>query len=210
MKTKKIISIICAVAILLTLTLNFQTPVFAQTPNLRFGAISDVHITSSDGTCEGARYFKKTLEYYKTRGVDAILIAGDITDSGQDYQTKTIANVFNEVFKDQSTRPQKIFVPGNHDRYNGKTFDKMQSDFASFLGEENGAYIHKVINGYDFIGISHGGNVTTLKNFVKNAIAEAIKRDPNKPIFFTQHEHLPNTVYGSEDWSDGTLYDILK
>ncbi|MEG0229602.1 MAG: hypothetical protein RR640_03255, partial [Oscillospiraceae bacterium] len=29
-------------------------------------------------------------------------------------------------------------------------------------------------------------------------------------IFFTQHEHLPNTVYGSEDWSDGTLYDILK
>ena len=40
-------------------------------------------------------------------------------------------------------------------------------------------------------------------------IAEAVKDDPNKPVFVFQHEHVKNTVYGSSD-TDGWGLDVFS
>ena len=49
-----------------------------QKPNLVFGAISDVHIT----TPESVEMFVRTLEYFRDRKVDAVMVTGDLTDWG--------------------------------------------------------------------------------------------------------------------------------
>ena len=50
---------------------------------LKFGALSDIHITRGKGSCD---IFEKALTYFRDQKVDAVLIAGDRADSGLDSQ----------------------------------------------------------------------------------------------------------------------------
>ena len=47
-------------------------------PNIKFGVISDIHVT----TPESSALFVRTLEYFRDCKVDAVLVAGDLTDWG--------------------------------------------------------------------------------------------------------------------------------
>ena len=84
-------------------------------PNLRFGVISDIHITG----WESAEVFRKTLRWYRDQGVDAVMIVGDIADHGIMQQLENMAKSWYEVFPDDRApdgrRVEKLFVYGNHD-----------------------------------------------------------------------------------------------
>ncbi|MBR0504058.1 MAG: metallophosphoesterase, partial [Kiritimatiellae bacterium] len=54
---------------------------------LRFGALSDIHITRGKGSCD---IFEKALAYFRDQKVDAVLIAGDMADSGLDSQLRRV------------------------------------------------------------------------------------------------------------------------
>ena len=54
-------------------------------PKVTFGVVSDVHIRAYAGTeyCrQGCAYFRHALEWFRSQGVDGVMITGDITDNG--------------------------------------------------------------------------------------------------------------------------------
>ena len=77
-------------------------------PNLRFGVVSDIHVFSSPEfpfSHPGFPYgrgsvapFVRALEYFRARKIDALLLPGDITESGIDTQLKAAADAFESVF----------------------------------------------------------------------------------------------------------------
>ncbi len=57
-----------------------------KTPNLRFGVVSDVHIT----VAHNVETWEKTIQWFKEQDVDAVLVAGDIADRGGTRSFPTI------------------------------------------------------------------------------------------------------------------------
>ena len=86
------------------------------TARLRFGALSDIHIRRGKGSCD---IFEKALTYFRDQKVDAVLIAGDMADSGLDSQLRRVGETWRRVFPGDAlpdgTHVEKIFVTGNHD-----------------------------------------------------------------------------------------------
>ena len=49
---------------------------FGEAPRFKFGVISDIHVTTPESTAD----FRRALVYFRDRGADAVLIAGDLSD----------------------------------------------------------------------------------------------------------------------------------
>lgn len=84
-------------------------------PELSFGVLSDIHIGSRDSTGT----FRKALRYYRDRGVDAVMICGDLANYGLLSQLKEVANAWYDVFPGDrgadGRHVEKVFIYGNHD-----------------------------------------------------------------------------------------------
>jgi hypothetical protein len=63
-------------------------------PNIVFGVISDIHITTPESTAE----FRKALEYFRDRKADAVVVAGDLSDWGLKSGLKYVADAWYSVF----------------------------------------------------------------------------------------------------------------
>ncbi len=99
----------------------------AKKPNVKFGVVSDVHIThvGANEKMEGwgnNLTFKHTLEWFRDQGVDAVMIVGDIVDHGMVSQMQAVAEAWYAVFPADKAPDgrtvEKLFVLGNHD-YHG-------------------------------------------------------------------------------------------
>ena len=62
---------------------------------------------------------------------------------------------------------------------------------------------HEIINGFDFIAVTTTGGChsTKKREFAAAELEKAAERDGRKPIFFFQHPHITDTVYGSINWA---------
>ena len=99
----------------------------SKRPNLKFGVVSDIHIT-----CVGADQkmeawgnnltFRHTLEWFRDQGVDAVMVVGDMADNGMVEQLQAVAQAWYAVFPEDRApdgrKVEKLFVYGNHD-YHG-------------------------------------------------------------------------------------------
>ena len=154
-------------------------------PKLRFGVISDIHIThvGAGEKMEGwgnNLTFKHTLEWFRSQNVDAVMIAGDMADKGMDVNLMAVADAWYSVFpndKYPDGRPiDKVFVTGNHDwigyTYGGaaaKAYPDetervkhiLQKDMAGWwdraFHEPYTPIYSKTIKGYTFIGAHWDG-----------------------------------------------------
>ena len=188
------------------------------TPVIRFVACSDSHLKSAAGT--GSHRIEKTakLAYAIAKAddeynnLDAFLINGDITNDGNIDQFAGFKVVADKYIKSETELLP--IIANNHDFRNMKK--QTVAYFSQLMGKDTD--YHKVINGYHFIGIStsdvEGVNYTEDQRvWLKAQLDEAVKDDPNKPIFVSQHEHVRNTVYGSSDfdgWGIDDFSDILE
>lgn len=95
----------------------------ASSPKLRVGVLSDIHVVDGDpnnawsvGTCD---MFEKALRYFASRGVDAVVVAGDIADSGLASELKMAGDTWRKIFpggrRPDGGKVEKVFVCGNHD-----------------------------------------------------------------------------------------------
>lgn len=203
---------------------------------LTVGVISDIHI--SDMPLVGGTSlttFRAALEYYRDRGVDAVLIAGDLADWGLICQLEAVAKVWYEVFPSDrgadGRRVEKVFVYGNHDidgtallsnparelipdpeelRAQAIVSDR-QKVWERIFHEPWAPVFRKTVNGYDFIGAHYvdDKNCPELPAFMKR---QGGLLDPERPFFFTQHLHPRHTCFG--DWAlwedDGTATRVLS
>ncbi|WP_304943205.1 discoidin domain-containing protein [Vallitalea guaymasensis] len=170
--------------------------------------VSDVHI----GDSIAKEKFKKVLTRSEEllTNMDGILIAGDFTDAGHSSEYDNFMEVYNQYAPQDALR---LWVMGNHDYWNGLLPVHAQDRFESKTGEK--IHSHKILEGYHFIQVStegretHGKFTDSLKVWLKEQLEMSVADDPLKPIFVTVHQHISNTVYGSHEWGNPALYDVL-
>ena len=170
---------------------------------LTFAVISDVHIGNDVG--EGPMVkVPKALRNITSHGeLDALVIAGDLTDHGKVEEWQQ----FVETFTDSShfTNPVNdfCFVMGNHDNYdtNGQSnFQEGLKDFNN--GEPYPLHSYKVIKGYPFVMVStlngcnndidrraDGTDAYPPKTvqWLEETMERASQECPGKPIFVITH-----------------------
>ena len=96
-------------------------------PRLRLGVVSDIHVTTEaylydehDRIClSTAEMFEWALRYFRNRGVDAVAIAGDLTEYGMVGELERVGAIWRKVFPDNrgkdGEKVEKLFILGNHD-----------------------------------------------------------------------------------------------
>lgn len=156
---------------------------------------------------------KKALTVIKNNNVDMILFAGDIGDLGTRFAFQTYINAIDEVFGDD--KPIVQTVMGNHDYWNKNALTAINHIKAFEDITEQSPWIHYVVNGYHFIGASpnygsmESGYGITSK-WLDKELEKASTDSDGKPVFVMTHNQPMNTSYGSEDWGDNTLNDVLS
>lgn len=219
---KKLICLLLAVLMLCGLTVtasaaDAETAEFV--PVLRFVLASDTHILG-DNDSEEQRIQKMMELAYKEaerdksyQTIDALLIAGDLTNDGVKDEFERFWGAVSASLKGE-TRFLGV-VAKNHDGYEmGRS--ELRGYYEQLTG--NDADFHVVIGGYHFIGLSVSANAS--KHYDKDQLkwldeqlAEATAADAEKPVFVMHHEHVRNTVYGSssfDGWGVKYFTDILK
>ena len=139
--------------------------------------------------------------------------AGDIGDEGSYFAFKTYQSVIDEVFGEDKPVTQTIM--GNHDYWSEN--DLFASDhiraFEKALGQS--PWTHYVVNGYHFIGASpNNGSMSCgyklTSKWLARELEKASKDTPDKPIFVMTHNQPKDTCYGSEDWGDSSLNEVMS
>ena len=170
---------------------NENQPV-VTTNLLRIGILSDIHSNTSPvyGPLER---LEKALRFYKEKGVDGIIITGDLLDTYNQLGIMDIQDVWLDVFPDSindltGEYVEPMFVYGNHDEGMVEEefwFDELGSEF-----EE--AWI-KEVKGYQFVGVHYTKETGTE---VQKLLAKAKETSTDKPFFFAQHVPADGTVIG--------------
>ena len=92
--------------------------------NLRIGVISDIHITKKGLADELYIYgsdtiFRMTLKYFRERKVDAVVIAGDMANTGLIKELNLVGDAWKEIFPNNKgidgAHVEPVFIYGNHD-----------------------------------------------------------------------------------------------
>ncbi len=178
-------------------------------PNIRLGVISDIHVRAGTGKF-GTEHLTKALTWFRDRGVDGVVIAGDMADDGLVSQLRHVADAWNAVFP-AGCGVEKLFVYGNHDieglSYNSSLKpppeDIIAKDRAAawekVFGEPYEPIWKKTVKGYTFIGahwVSWKG-VPGIERYMHDHAGE-LRGD--RPFFYIQHPHPADTCHGPWAW----------
>lgn len=183
--------------------------------NFRMGVVSDVHIRDPKSTYTTEAIIK-AFEYFRDNGADAVMVAGDIADTGRVHQLKYFADAWYKVFPADKApdgrRVEKLFVYGNHDYWGmSKEAAKNKELLADIINSGPGSRARvwndcfnekyepvwiKDVKGYKIIGC-HWGYGGMLKDFFAS---HANELKGGKPFFYTQHAHPRDTCFGSWSW----------
>jgi len=206
--------------------LAVSRPSFAAEPGLRLkmGVISDVHIRCLPGR---TALFRKALEWYRDQGVDAVMIAGDIADSGRVAELQLYADAWFSVFPDDRApdgrRVERLFVLGNHcvdawawarnnPHYRSPITDEkarledsigysdvIQRAWPRLFHEDYHPIWMKTVKGYPVIGAHWNSHKPgiPIEDFMR---VHAKDIDPHLPFFYVQHEHPRDTCFGFWAW----------
>lgn len=186
-------------------------------PNLKVGILSDIHVSPPDmfGSQEAIDMFEKTLSFFRREKVDAVLIAGDLTNDGLVRELKTVADTWARVFGGIDRGPARIFVTGNHEkvyfnaakrkgdisnpRYAEGLYLDVRKNWRTLFKEEWSPFFIKTVKGYSFVGAhwAEWNNEIAFREFMS---ANRGKLEAGKPFFYTQHAHPQNTCYGPWIW----------
>lgn len=188
-------------------------------PLLRLGVLSDVHIRED---AIGTSAVQKAFGLFRERGVDGVVICGDLADNGRVAEMEALAKCWFDVFPGDvgadGKKVKRLFIYGNHDhegwKYNSK-YRKTGPDGKSVPSE--GCLIDdyagcweriwcepwkpvrmEEVNGYRVV-LQHfngWGGVNPAVKFLEDRRAELVG---DKPFFYVQHVHPRNTCAGSEE-----------
>lgn len=182
-------------------------------PVLRFMAVSDIHIKDDPDCVERARFAKAIRCAYKIaeasesyKNLDALYIVGDFANSGTEIQMRAVKQIIEENLHPGT--PYRLTMASHE--YHGDGEENARKRFAEIFGQA--ADTHEVINGFHFIAVTTTRGCEfdePQQNFAREELKKAAADDARKPIFFFQHPHLTDTVFGGIYWADDALIPIL-
>ena len=196
-----------------------------RTLRLKFGVLSDIHITEKSNSCN---VLETAFLRFKKSNVDAVVIAGDLADNGFVAELLRVGETWRKVFPDNRREDggvvEKVFVTGNHDidgwKYSGPkkmgiTREKDEDIILEFrladtwrkaFDEEYSPMYVKVIKGYPFVGVSYDKSGSYFKPDAITTFLEGQRKtlEGDKPFFYVQHFHPQGTcsapwVWGQDD-----------
>ncbi len=191
-------------------------------PLMKVGVLSDIHVR--DDTTQ--KIFIHALEWYRDKGVDAVLVAGDMADRGLIAEMKLVADAWFKVFpngKAPDGRPvTQLFEYGNHcvsvanwgnphpdpaERLRRSIKSDVKGWWERLFHEPYEPVFMKNVKGFQFVGAHWTGLDAREAWFA----AHAKEINPSLPFFFFQHPHPKDTCYGSWAWGhdDGTSTRLL-
>ena len=193
-------------------TLSKDEPIkFIDGDNVRvsFASIADTHLINRESATLNLNNFFEDLKNSPNK-IDAVLMAGDLTDYGRKCEYKRFFNVFDKYKNDF-----KLFVTmGNHDvRFLFPRNQKIIMDKVNeYLGiNTNGkSYYSYDVNGYTFIVIGTEKRVLEKAyitkdqiDFLDRELARATK--DGKPAFVMCHQAFAFTHGLPEVWKTGDM-----
>jgi len=105
-----------------------RAAIASETPSLRLGVLSDTHVSvpglvaidpHAKPCLETGAAFERALLAFRKRGVDAVVIAGDLTEFGLVEELDEVARIWSRVFPGDcgadGKKVEKAFILGNHD-----------------------------------------------------------------------------------------------
>lgn len=188
-----------------------------QNEGFKVGIISDTQLPPTEEALKNddkyVKHLENALTVFKKNDVDMILFAGDIGDLGTYFAFETYNNTINKVFGDDKPIIQTIM--GNHDFWNkdAKTAINHIKAFEKTMNQS--PWTHYVVNGFHFIGASPNCGmmrrdyVLTVR-WLEKELDAASKASNGKPIFVTTHNQPKDTCYGSDEWGDSSLNEVLS
>ena len=186
--------------------------------SLLIGAISDVHLSGSGDDSQRQNNYREALQFYKSRGVDVIVMNGDMTDLGEESAYDNLVSIFTEVYPNEATRPAVVATADNHEYYpawnDSSALQGTKDLFRNKMGaidtklqETTEANLNTVrqMGGYTLIGVSEdyfkggeaGFNASTV-TWLDEQLAAVTAAEPDKPVFVAIHQPPKNTVMQSE------------
>lgn len=183
-------------------------------PILRFMVVSDIHYDDTPGA-ENERFAKAirianrlSAEQESYKRLDALYVVGDFATSGSEIQMKAVKQTIDENVLPE-TQVSLMMASHEYSTKNGGEAAALERFARIFnLPPDD----HRVINGFHFIGVTStkGCHFDEAKRaWVAEQLEIAAKDSPRKPIFFFQHPHITDTVYGSIAWGEDELTSIL-
>lgn len=175
-----------------------------KTPLASYTIVSDVHIAtenthlaSSDAKTLHDEHFLSMLDDAKSFDEDAIIINGDIANSGSENEWKHTM----ELLSSKQSLPNVYYSIGNHDLYGG-TYDNESALFKKYTGL-NSIYYSADISGYHHIFLgSESSSYSTVDAWLSQDqlkwFEDKLNSYPSdEPVFVYLHQSLYNTVAGS-------------
>ena len=197
-------------------------------PNITFGVLSDLHVTTPESTA----VFRRALAYLRDRGVDAVVVSGDLSDWGLMSGLKYVADAWYDVFPNDRApdgrKVEKLFCTGNHD-YDGYWYGDMTLDMHVMGYSEEEALVklgmkkcweeafhepfeqvrRRTVKGYDFISSEWKEGKEGFKDAEAWFAANGGTLDPKKPFFVFTHYPFRGTTSCSGG-GDAYSGDVLK
>ena len=179
-------------------------------PRLRFGVMSDVHI---GGKPDAEATLEKTLRWFASENVDAVLCAGDIAHSGLIGEMEKFAAVWHKVFPGglapDGRKVELMISTGNHDvdAWGGrwKNFtpeqlrakricyeDNAEKTWQRLFGQKWEIIWRREVKGYTFIGSQWSSLKPPIEKYMKDHAREFVS---SKPFFYCQHAHPAGTCH---------------
>jgi len=182
---------------------SYETDISMPDSPVVFRAVvcSDTHVsTIRDYTADNLTdMLHSAYKYAESRSdydlIDAILVAGDLTNLGAKMEYFAWDSVVSSYLREHA-ETTLVTVMGNHEYYGGgqKLYKQMISPDLD---------MHIVVNGFHIIGLSTRGldsYTSEQLEWLDAELKKAAEDGPEKPIFTFQHHHLQNTVYASRTW----------
>ena len=187
-------------------------------PDVRFGVLSDVHLNHARPGDEDT--LVKAFEYFRDQGADAVMIAGDIADSGRISELRRCSDAWHRVFPNDRApdgrHVEKLFIYGNHDCWGSNqlkkedperarrellnaTDEQYRRSWEECFHEPYSDFWIKHVNGFAFVGAhwTSAAQFDGLEAFLKEHAAEIGR---SRPFFYTQHSHPKDTCIGPWAW----------
>lgn len=176
-------------------------------PNLRFGVLADVHVRAApegNGCAEGfgTESLVRALEWFDARQADAVVMAGDLADTGKPLEWQAVADAWEWVFpggRSRDGRPvERLFICGNHDN-DGSARTNVKDAWERIFKEEFAPISARTVLGYHFV-LAHWMPGTDGVSGVMGFYARnRCLFDQAKPFFHIQHPPPRGTCHGSPE-----------
>lgn len=196
---------------------------FGEKPALRLGILSDLHVSTPATTAK----FRRALRYFRSRGADAVVVAGDLSDYGLKSGLRYVKEAWDAEMAGSGIRP--IFITGNHDfdgwwygditldmHLNGYSEDEalsragMAKCWQETFGEAFAPVRMREVNGFRFVSVEWPGegksNDAEAVRFLEDHAAELAGP---KPFFFVRHVPFGSTVGGFDRDNGNVLRKAL-